>query len=77
MTAQGTLLESAKGPGTVGTGDLEGEAQEEKIFRKHLVDIILPKCFIIIMLWLSAYHIIAEDQAKHRPFRAVTAHLMV
>lgn len=68
MTAQGTLLGSDTGPRTVGIGDSEGEAQDEKIFRKHLADTILLKCFIIIMLWLSAYQIIAEDQAKHRPF---------
>lgn len=67
MTAQETLLESIKGPSTVGIGDLEGKAQNKKVFREHLV---LPKCFIIIMLWLSAYQIIAEDQAKHRHFQS-------
>lgn len=68
MTAQETLLESFKGLSTVGIRDLEGKPHDKTIFRKHLADTVLPKCFIIIMLWLSAYQIIAEDQAKHRHF---------
>lgn len=70
MTVQETPLESVKGPSIARIRDLEGKAQDKKIFRKHLADTILPKCFIIIILWLKACQIIAEDQAKHRPFQS-------